>query len=126
MFLLREILCFLSNFLKDKDFSIFLNNLKKTISSYLELILIDLIFILFIIKNDYSLVLGKFTLIEGDKSHHTMTLHLAQINHLFLFIIFFYPNTLIETGKHFHRTKKILIKVFILTVISVVIFNNFR
>ena len=51
------------------------NNIFSTFLENLDIFIIDLLFIAFLLKNDLSVVLG-------DKSHHEMVFHLAQINHM--------------------------------------------
>ena len=60
------------------------NNIFSTFLENLDIFIIDLLFIAFLVKNNLSVVLG-------DKSHHEMVFHLAQINHLFIFSLIFFP-----------------------------------
>jgi len=64
-------------------FEIF-KELKITFSNFIHLVILDLIFILFVILNKFSIVLG-------DKTSHSLVIHLAQINHLLIFSLFFFP-----------------------------------
>jgi alpha-1,2-glucosyltransferase len=75
-----------------------INNIFSTILENFDILIIDLLFIGFFIKNNFSVVLG-------DKSHHEMVFHLAQINHLLIFSLIFFPTL---NYKSFRKVNKIL------------------
>lgn len=54
------------------------------IITYIHIVIIDLFFVVFLFKNDFSVVLG-------DKSHHELSFHLAQWNHLIFFVLLSFP-----------------------------------
>lgn len=56
----------------------------NTIIKFKEIVLIDVMFVLFLIYNDFSMVLG-------DKSSHSLVFHLAQINHFMTVLLVFLP-----------------------------------
>jgi len=70
--------------LQNKENIYFSAKIKNTLKNYLHLVVLDLAFIFFIIFNKFSIVLG-------DKTSHDLVLHLAQINHLMIFALFFFP-----------------------------------
>ncbi len=88
--------------------SYILNLCKK----FYHVIILDLIFIVFLIKNNFSVVLG-------DKKNHSLTFHLAQINHFLFFALFFFPwlNTQIKLifQKKFYTLKNIFKVLIIFT-----------
>ena len=79
------------------------NNIFSTFLENLDIFVIDLLFIIFLVKNDLSVVLG-------DKSNHEMVFHLAQINHLLIFSLIFFPmfnyKTLRNVNKILNSKKK--------------------
>lgn len=80
-FILKENLIFFNlNFFNTNLISV----AKKILRKYSHIALIDIIFIGFFILNKFSIVLG-------DKTNHGLVLHLAQINHLMIFFLFFFP-----------------------------------
>ena len=81
---LSDCILILENFIDNLNFSILLKNIKNVIVDYFNIVIIDCFFIVFVIENDFSIVLG-------DKSHHNMNLHLAQLNHFMIFSIVFFP-----------------------------------
>ena len=70
--------------LKNSKFKELLNDSLNIMKKYITILIVDICFIIFFIKNGYSVVLG-------DKSHHEICCHLAQINHLLIFTLFFFP-----------------------------------
>jgi alpha-1,2-glucosyltransferase len=60
------------------------NSFVTVIKRNVHVIVLDILFVVFLVKNNFSVVLG-------DKTAHSMVLHLAQINHLLIFILFFFP-----------------------------------
>jgi alpha-1,2-glucosyltransferase len=74
----------------------FSKKIVDTISKYYHIIIIDILFLLFIFWNNFSLVLG-------DKSSHQMSFHLAQINHLLFFILLFFPMLNFKVFRLFYK-----------------------
>ena len=74
------------------------NNIFSTILENFDVLIIDILFIGFLIKNNFSVVLG-------DKSNHEMVFHLAQINHLLIFSLVFFPTL---NYKSLRKVNKIL------------------
>jgi alpha-1,2-glucosyltransferase len=101
---------------------LFPSYLKDFIKKISHVIILDILFIVFLVKNNYSVVLG-------DKSNHSLTFHLAQINHLLFFGLFFFPkmNTKIMVifQKEFYKSKN-LFKFFITIILLILFFwiNN--
>ena len=96
------------------------NNTFSTLFENLDIFIIDILFIGFLIKNNFSVVLG-------DKSHHSMVLHLAQINHILIFSLLFFPmlnyKTLRNLSKILNSKKK---TIRFLLIFCVVIFCVFQ
>jgi alpha-1,2-glucosyltransferase len=100
------------------------NSIFSTILENIDILIIDILFISFLIKNNFSVVLG-------DKSHHEMVFHLAQINHILIFSLIFFPmlnyktlrnvNKILTTKK---KTARFLLIFFIITF-AVFQFNKF-
>ena len=100
------------------------NNAFSTLLENLDILIIDILFIVFLIKNNFSVVLG-------DKSHHSMVLHLAQINHILIFGLIFFPmlnyKTLRNVNKIFNNKKKTIrfLLIFCAVIFCVFQFNKF-
>lgn len=111
-------------FLKNKSISQFMKNLIKTFVYYLPIVIVDGLFVCFLKWNNFSVVLG-------DKSHHEMCLHFAQINHLLIFSLVIFPfiNCKLFTllKKEFYTKKKFITFFisFILILCLVFTFNKF-
>ena len=56
----------------------------STIIRNIDILIIDILFIVFFASNNFSVVLG-------DKSNHNIVFHLAQVNHLLIFSLVFFP-----------------------------------
>lgn len=52
---------------------------------YKEIVIIDIIFVCFLLWNNFSIVLG-------DNNNHYFAFHLGQLNHFLVFIFFFFPS----------------------------------
>ena len=95
----------------------------QLINKYYPIVIADILFICFLILNNFSVVLG-------DKSHHSLCCHLAHINHFLFFTLLFYPSLNLKLFK-FHKiikSGKQLFKVlfsFIILCIILFIFNKF-
>jgi alpha-1,2-glucosyltransferase len=74
----------------------FFKKICDTVIKYYHIIIIDISFLLFIYWNNFSLVLG-------DKSSHQVNFHLAQINHLLFFILFFFPMLNFKVFRLFYK-----------------------
>ena len=95
------------------------NNIFSTIIEFLDILIIDILFIAFLIKNNFSVVLG-------DKSNHQMVFHLAQINHILIFSLVFFPmlnhKTLRNLTKILNGKKKAVRFLLIFCVVTSIIF----
>lgn len=102
------------------DVKILFNNIISTLVENLDIFIIDILFIGFLIKNDFSVVLG-------DKSHHSMVMHLAQINHLLIFGLIFFPmfnyKVFRNMTKILNTKKKALRFILIFCILSCIIFQ---
>lgn len=81
---LNETISLLQNFFNNRSIKALFKEIYSLLIRNLDILIIDILFICFFIKNDFSIVLG-------DKSHHKMIFHLAQINHLLIFSLLFFP-----------------------------------
>jgi hypothetical protein len=120
LFLLSEILEKLIYF----DFSLdyIWNSAKEGVSKYFGVISLDILFIIFLWKNNWSVVLG-------DKQSHNMVLHLAQINHFFIFFLVFFPYLNLKIfrlfDKDFYNKDNILnFLLFFIIIFSFMIFAD--
>ena len=121
---LNEVLSLIQLFFNNKNFKNLFENILFTIGRNIDILIIDILFIIFIIYNNNSIVLG-------DKSHHSMVLHFAQINHLLIFSLLFFPsfnlkiirnlNKLLKNGKKAVR----FLLIFIIIISLVLICNKF-
>lgn len=97
-----------------------INNIFSTILENFDILIIDLLFIGFLVKNNFSVVLG-------DKSHHQMVFHLAQINHLLIFSLIFFPmlnyKTLRNVNKILNSNKKAARFLLIFCIIIIFVFQ---
>ena len=106
-----SVLVFLFKTLNIKDF---VYKCLDIIKSYISILILDIMFVLFLIKNNFSVVLG-------DKSHHEMVINLAQINHFLFFVLFLFPRihfyllTIPKVLKDNQRLKKLITIFVILT-----------
>jgi alpha-1,2-glucosyltransferase len=91
----------------------------QKIKSEVHVVILDVLFIIFLVKNDFSVVLG-------DRSSHSMVVHLAQINHLLIFFLFFFPwlNTkLLDLFKRqFWNSNNIIRLTVIFSIVSSIMF----
>jgi alpha-1,2-glucosyltransferase len=62
----------------------FVDKVVTAIKNNFYVIILDILFIAFLVWNKFSVVLG-------DKTSHSMVPHLAQINHLLIFFLVFFP-----------------------------------
>ena len=112
------------DFVKRKNISQFMKNIMITFVDYLPIVIVDGLFVCFLKWNNFSVVLG-------DKSHHEMCLHFAQINHLLIFSLVIFPfiNCKLFTllKKEFYTKKKLITFFisFILILCIVFTFNKF-
>ena len=110
----------------------FFSEIKRTFLDYVHVVVLDILFISFIIFNKMSIVLG-------DKQNHDLVLHLAQINHFLIFSLFFFPyvnvNNFFFLKKNFYNLiiknlifVEILKFAFIISIFSLIIFafNKFN
>lgn len=121
---LNEVITLIQNFFNNKSIRKLFENIISTIRRNIDILIIDILFVIFVIHNNFSIVLG-------DKSHHSMVMHLAQINHLLIFSLLFFPtynlkvlknlNKLIKNGKKAVR----FILIFLVIITFVLIFNKF-
>lgn len=74
----------------------------EILDKYSHVVVLDFLFIAFVFWNKMSVVLG-------DKSSHDLVIHLAQINHLMIFSLFFFPSV---NFINFHFFKKIIISIY--------------
>ena len=114
----------LSLFLQNKNFSKFIENIINIIKCYFPIIIVDLLFIGYFCWNDFSVVIG-------DKSHHEIGFHLAQINHILIVGLVMFP--FINThnfevfNKNFYSKHNLLkfFSIFIIMLVCVFTFNQF-
>ena len=83
-FALKDVINLILNIFNNLGFKNTINNIFSTILENFDILIIDVLFISFIFFNDFNIVLG-------DKSHHKMVFHLAQINHILIFSLIFFP-----------------------------------
>ena len=83
-FALKDTINLILNIFNNLGFKNIINNIFSTIFENLDILIIDILFISFLFYNDFNIVLG-------DKSHHKMVFHLAQINHILIFSLIFFP-----------------------------------
>ena len=124
LLLLSDSISLLQNFFNNKSLKKLLEYITSTIIKNIDILIIDLLFIIFFIYNNFSIVLG-------DKSHHNIVFHLAQMNHLLIFSILFFPvfnlkvlrnlNKLLKSKKKAAR----FILIFIVILSFVLICNSF-
>lgn len=93
--------------------------LATLVITFKEIIITDILFIIFFISNNFSIVLGH-------NEHHKLSFHLAQINHFVFFFYLFFPSinlNLIEVV-NFSITKKPYFSLFLksLLPVSIVVF----
>ena len=81
---LNETIILVQNFYNSRSIKALFKEIYSLLIKNLDILIIDILFICFFIKNDFSIVLG-------DKSHHNIAFHLAQINHLLIFSLLFFP-----------------------------------
>jgi alpha-1,2-glucosyltransferase len=94
-------------------------NIFSTLIENIDILIIDLLFIEFLIQNDFSVVLG-------DKSHHSMVVHLAQINHLLIFSLIFFPilnYKALRMNKIINTKKKAIRFFLIFCILTFIIFQ---
>ena len=120
-FSLKDVLNLIGNLFEGYGgIKILFNNIYSTLVENLDIFIIDVLFIGFLIKNDFSVVLG-------DKSHHSMVIHLAQINHLLIFGLIFFPmfnyKVLRNPSKILNTKKKVLRFFLIFCILSCIIFQ---
>ena len=95
----------------------------QLIKKYFFIVIVDILFICFLFVNNFSVVLG-------DKSHHKLCCHLAQINHFLFFSLLFFPSMNLKILK-IHRSIKSaktlfqILFIFIILSIILFIFNKF-
>lgn len=115
---LSECICLLKDILNRKiNIKNFFKSAFDIVIKNFNIVIIDCAFIFFMIKNDFSLVLG-------DKSHHEMKIHLAQIIHFLIFVLIFFPSLNLYFIKSFINTfkNKNKLKNFIITFIMISLF----
>lgn len=61
----------------------------EIIRKYKEIVIIDVLFILFLVFNNFSVVLG-------DASNHKLCFHLSQITHFICFLYIFFPSLILS------------------------------
>ena len=121
---LADGLSILGLFLQNKNFSTFIGNIINIIKSYFSIIILDLLFVGFLYWNDFSVVLG-------DKGHHEMCLHLAQINHFLIFGLVLFPfintHNFVVFDKKFYSKENIFkfIPLFIIMIVCVFTFSKY-
>ena len=121
---LSDAILLIRNLYYNRNIREFAENVILTIVKHIEILIIDILFLSFVVHNDFSIVLG-------DKSHHSMCIHLAQINHLLIFSLIFFPaynlkvlrnlNKLINNGRKAVR----FILIFCVIMSFVLLFNKF-
>jgi len=120
LFSLNDVILLIQNFFIKKT----VNNIFAIIIKNIDILIIDILFIIFIIHNDFSVVLG-------DKSHHNIVFHLAQMNHLLIFSLIFFPainlKVIRNANKIFNTRKKVVrfILIFFIILFIVLVFNRF-
>ena len=121
---LNDTITSIQNLVKNRSLKNFFKDIYTTIIRNIDILIIDILFIIFIIFNNFSIVLG-------DKTNHSIVLHLAQINHLFIFSLLFFPTI---NFKVFRNLNKLLnsrkkaarfVLLFLLLLLFVLICNRF-
>jgi alpha-1,2-glucosyltransferase len=122
---LNEVISFIQAFFNSNcNIKNLLKNAFTIIANNIHILIIDILFIIFIIYNNYSIVLG-------DKSHHNMVFHLAQMNHLLIFSLLFFPSIQLKTLRNLNKLLKSgkktvrFILIFIVILSFVLICNRF-
>jgi alpha-1,2-glucosyltransferase len=124
LFILSEVFEFVLTLSAHISFNSVYEKIKSIILKYTNIIVIDFIFIAFLYYNNFSVVLG-------DKSHHVLCFHLAQINHFLFFLLIFFPMVNFKIfrllNKEFYNTNNILklIFLFIICFLLINFFNQF-
>ena len=96
-FALKEVINLIGNIFNNySGLKKLLNNIFSTIIEFIDILIIDILFIIFLIKNNLSVVLG-------DKANHKMVFHLAQINHILIFSLIFFPMLNYKTLRNFNK-----------------------
>lgn len=121
---LSDAILLIRNLYYNRNIREFVENVILTIVKHIEILIIDILFLSFVVHNNFSIVLG-------DKSHHSMCFHLAQINHLLIFSVIFFPaynlkvlrnlNKLINNGRKAVR----FLLIFFVIIAFVLLFNRF-
>ena len=120
-FALKEVINLIGNIFNNySGLKKLLNNIFSTIIEFIDILIIDILFIIFLIKNNLSVVLG-------DKANHKMVFHLAQINHILIFSLIFFPmlnyKTLRNLNKILNSKKKAARFLLIFCIIICVVFQ---
>lgn len=110
-------------FVKKLNLSKLIKNLCNTFITYLPIVIVDGLFVCFLKWNNFSVVLG-------DKSHHEMCLHFAQLNHLLIFTLVIFPFMNLKLfnflKKEFYSKKIITFIIsFVIILFLVFTFNKF-
>ena len=95
----------------------------QLIKKYFYIVIIDILFVCFLIINNFSVVLG-------DKSHHKLCFHLAQINHFLFFSLLFFPSInlkILKINRSIKSAKQLFKILFLFIILSIIlfIFNKF-
>ena len=121
---LTDTITLIQNFINNRSVKNLFKDMYITLKRNIDLLIIDILFILFIIYNNFSMVLG-------DKTNHGIVLHLAQINHLLIFSLLLFPKI---NFKVFRNLNKLLnskkkaarfVLLFLVVVSLVLICNRF-
>ena len=124
LLLLSDSISLILNFFNNKSLKKLLEYITSTIIKNIDILIIDILFIIFFIYNNFSIVLG-------DKSHHNIVFHLAQMNHLLIFSLLLFPafnlKVLRNLNKLLNSKKKTarFILIFIVILSFVLICNSF-
>ena len=120
-FALRDVINLIGNLFNNySGLKKLFNNIFSTILENFDVLIIDILFIGFLIKNNFSVVLG-------DKSNHEMVFHLAQINHLLIFSLVFFPTlnykSLRKVNKILNNKKKTARFLLIFCILICIVFQ---
>ena len=121
---LNETISLIQNFYNNKSIKILFQNIMSIIKRNIDIIIIDIFFIIYILFNNFSIVLG-------DKSNHSMVFHLAQINHLFIFSLLLFPAFNLKVfrnlSKLLNSRKKAMrfVFIFVIVIAFVMICNKY-
>jgi alpha-1,2-glucosyltransferase len=116
MFFLSAVLDKIHLIFKDPKY---IGRFTKVFKDNIDLVILDGLFVLFVIFNRFSVVLG-------DKSNHSLSVHMAQMVHLLFFILILFPTMNLKIlrlfGAKFYKFKYLFKFLIIFAIVSLVLF----